>query len=101
MPLAPLFLGGFLILGGIQHFVYADFVTKLVPAWIPGARFWVYVAARLRRSIRGRRRRKYRGTNLRCGAWIGSSSIESKRRFPLIAQWRHQQNLYIYSSAGG
>jgi len=43
MPLAPLFLGGFLILGGIQHFVYADFVMKLVPAWIPNPRFWVYL----------------------------------------------------------
>jgi uncharacterized membrane protein YphA (DoxX/SURF4 family) len=41
-PLGPLFFGGFLILGGIQHFVYLDFVMKLVPAWIPGARFWVY-----------------------------------------------------------
>ena len=42
MPLGPLFLAGFMILGGIQHFVYLDFVTKLVPAWIPGPRFWVY-----------------------------------------------------------
>jgi uncharacterized membrane protein len=41
-PLGPLFLGGFLILGGIQHFVYSDFVMKLVPSWIPGPRFWVY-----------------------------------------------------------
>ncbi len=41
-PLGPLFLGGFLILGGIQHFVYLDFVTKLVPSWVPGPRFWVY-----------------------------------------------------------
>jgi uncharacterized membrane protein len=41
-PLGPLFLGGFMLLGGIQHFVYADFVAKLVPAWIPGTRFWVY-----------------------------------------------------------
>jgi uncharacterized membrane protein len=41
-PLGPLFLGGFLLLGGIQHFVYADFVAKLVPAWIPQPRFWVY-----------------------------------------------------------
>lgn len=40
--LGPLFLGGFLILGGIQHFVYADFVARLVPAWIPGSHFWVY-----------------------------------------------------------
>lgn len=42
MPLGPLFLAGFMILGGIQHFVYLDFVTKLVPAWIPSPRFWVY-----------------------------------------------------------
>lgn len=43
-PLGPLLLGAFLILGGIQHFVYADFVTRLVPAWIPpGTRFWVYL----------------------------------------------------------
>ncbi|HSS79045.1 MAG TPA: DoxX family membrane protein [Thermoanaerobaculia bacterium] len=41
MPLGPLFLGGFLILGGIQHFVYLDFVTKLVPSWIPKPQFWV------------------------------------------------------------
>jgi uncharacterized membrane protein len=42
IPLGPLFLGGFMILGGIQHFVYADFVAQLVPPWIPEARFWVY-----------------------------------------------------------
>ena len=42
LPLGPLFLGGFMILGGIQHFVYADFVAQLVPSWIPGTRFWVY-----------------------------------------------------------
>jgi uncharacterized membrane protein len=41
--LGPLFLAGFLILGGIQHFVYADFVMKLVPSWIPSPRFWVYL----------------------------------------------------------
>jgi uncharacterized membrane protein len=41
-PLGPLFFASFLILGGIQHFVYADFVTKLVPVWVPGARYWVY-----------------------------------------------------------
>ena len=41
-PLGPLFFSTFLILGGIQHFVYADFVMKLVPAWIPGTRYWVY-----------------------------------------------------------
>ncbi|HKV07307.1 MAG TPA: hypothetical protein VJ725_04150 [Thermoanaerobaculia bacterium] len=41
-PLGPVLLAGFMILGGIQHFVYADFVAKLVPSWIPGTRFWVY-----------------------------------------------------------
>lgn len=41
--LGPLFLGGFLILGGVQHFVYADFVTQLVPAWIPGRHAWTYI----------------------------------------------------------
>jgi uncharacterized membrane protein len=40
--LGPLFLGGFMILGGIQHFVYADFVAQLVPAWIPGRHAWTY-----------------------------------------------------------
>jgi uncharacterized membrane protein len=42
-PLSPLFLALFLILAGIQHFVYQDFVATLVPAWIPGARYWVYL----------------------------------------------------------
>jgi uncharacterized membrane protein YphA (DoxX/SURF4 family) len=42
-PLGPLFLATFLILGGIQHFVYVTFVMQLVPAWIPGPRFWVYL----------------------------------------------------------
>jgi uncharacterized membrane protein len=41
-PLGPLFFSAFLILGGIQHFVYVDFVVKLVPEWIPGSRYWVY-----------------------------------------------------------
>ncbi len=40
--LGPLLLAGFLILGRIQHFVYADFVARLVPAWIPASHFWVY-----------------------------------------------------------
>lgn len=42
LPLGILFLSGFLILGGVQHFVYAAFVARLVPAWIPGPYFWVY-----------------------------------------------------------
>ncbi len=27
---------------GIQHFIYADFVATLVPAWIPPQLFWTY-----------------------------------------------------------
>jgi uncharacterized membrane protein len=32
----------FLILCGVQHFIYAEFVVMLVPAWIPGHLFWTY-----------------------------------------------------------
>ena len=35
-------LGVFLILCGIEHFVFAEFVAPLVPAWIPGHMFWTY-----------------------------------------------------------
>ena len=43
--LAWIFLGAFLAVCGVQHFVYADFVDTLVPAWIPpGPRFWTYFA---------------------------------------------------------
>ncbi len=38
--LAWVFLGWFLLICGIQHFVYADFVDTLVPSWIPAPRFW-------------------------------------------------------------
>ena len=37
-------LGIFMIVGGVEHFIYADFVATLVPAWIPGAHFWTYFA---------------------------------------------------------
>ena len=41
LPFAPWFLGVFLLICGVQHFVYAGFVDTLVPAWIPpGPRFW-------------------------------------------------------------
>jgi uncharacterized membrane protein len=32
----------FFIVGGVQHFVYNDFVTQLVPSWMPARRFWAY-----------------------------------------------------------
>jgi uncharacterized membrane protein len=34
----------FLLVGGVQHFIFADFVKFLVPEWIPGAVFWTYLA---------------------------------------------------------
>lgn len=37
-------LGAFMILAGIQHFLFVQFVATLVPAWIPGAVFWTYFA---------------------------------------------------------
>jgi uncharacterized membrane protein len=37
-------LGAFLIASGVQHFLFPDAVATLVPAWIPGARVWTYVA---------------------------------------------------------
>jgi uncharacterized membrane protein len=36
-------LAVFLFVCGVQHFVYADFVATLVPAWIPGQRFWTHL----------------------------------------------------------
>jgi uncharacterized membrane protein len=37
-------LGIFMLIGGMQHFIYPDFVAALIPAWIPGHHFWTYVA---------------------------------------------------------
>jgi uncharacterized membrane protein len=37
-------LGAFLVIAGIQHFLFAQFVATLVPAWIPGALLWTYFA---------------------------------------------------------
>jgi uncharacterized membrane protein len=42
IPLGRYFLGAFLILCGILHFIYVEFVAGLVPAWIPGHLFWTY-----------------------------------------------------------
>ncbi len=38
------FIGLFLMAGGIQHFIYIDFVAQLVPSWIPAPVFWAYFA---------------------------------------------------------
>lgn len=37
-------IGLFFTAGGIQHFIFIDFVKTLVPRWIPGDVFWSYVA---------------------------------------------------------
>ena len=34
-----------IVVFGIEHFLYAEFVKTLVPNWIPGALFWTYFAA--------------------------------------------------------
>jgi uncharacterized membrane protein len=41
-PLAPWLLALFLVVCGIQHFVYSEFVTTLVPSWMPEQGFWTY-----------------------------------------------------------
>ncbi|WP_431211722.1 hypothetical protein ACQ86N_38900 [Puia sp. P3] len=33
-----------MIVFGIDHFLYTDFVATLVPSWIPGHIFWTYFA---------------------------------------------------------
>jgi uncharacterized membrane protein YphA (DoxX/SURF4 family) len=39
-------LGLFLVLAGVQHFLFTEFVASLMPAWFPGdAVFWTYFAA--------------------------------------------------------
>lgn len=38
-------LGLFMLLAGIQHFRFVEFVATLVPSWVPGGGpFWTYVA---------------------------------------------------------
>jgi uncharacterized membrane protein len=44
-PAGPWLLAAFLVVCGVQHFVYSDFVATLVPPWIPpGQAFWTYFA---------------------------------------------------------
>jgi len=42
IPLGRFFLAAFLTLCGIEHFMFVEFVTSLVPSWIPGGVFWTY-----------------------------------------------------------
>jgi uncharacterized membrane protein len=38
------FTGFFLLVSGVQHFLFVDFVKFLIPAWLPGSVFWTYFA---------------------------------------------------------
>jgi uncharacterized membrane protein len=42
--LAPFAVAAFFLLGGIQHFMFAAFVSTLIPRFIPGAMFWTRFA---------------------------------------------------------
>lgn len=37
-------LAFFLILCGLEHFMFVQFIKSLVPRWIPGEEFWTYAA---------------------------------------------------------
>jgi hypothetical protein len=45
IPLGRFFFGIMLLVFGIDHFLYAQFVATLVPEWIGGQMFWTYFAA--------------------------------------------------------
>lgn len=45
IPVGPVFFSITMIIFGIDHFIYTEFVATLVPAWIPGHIFWTYFAA--------------------------------------------------------
>ena len=43
ITLARICLGIFLMVTGVQHFLFTEFVASLIPAWFPGnAEFWTY-----------------------------------------------------------
>ena len=44
VAISPYFLSAFLVLAGVQHFLFVSFVASLVPGWIPGHIFWTYFA---------------------------------------------------------
>jgi uncharacterized membrane protein len=45
IPLAPIFLGAFFCIAGVEHFIYAPIVKQMIPAWIPARVFWTYFTA--------------------------------------------------------
>jgi uncharacterized membrane protein len=42
MKAGPLLFGIALIIFGVQHFLYADYIATLIPHWIPFPLFWSY-----------------------------------------------------------
>lgn len=44
VPYGKYFFALMLVVFGIDHFLYVDFVKMLVPSWIPGNLFWTYLA---------------------------------------------------------
>ncbi|MFI5156042.1 MAG: hypothetical protein ACHQEM_07635 [Chitinophagales bacterium] len=44
-PYGKYFFALLLVVFGIDHFLYVDFVKTLVPTWIPGDLIWTYLAA--------------------------------------------------------
>ena len=44
IPLGKFFFATTLLLFGIDHFLYTEFVANLVPAWVPDHIFWTYLA---------------------------------------------------------
>jgi uncharacterized membrane protein len=37
-------LGVFMVISGVQHFMFVEFVSQLIPGWIPGKFAWTYFA---------------------------------------------------------
>jgi uncharacterized membrane protein YphA (DoxX/SURF4 family) len=44
IPLGKFFFATTLLLFGIDHFLYTEFVATLVPAWVPDHTFWTYLS---------------------------------------------------------
>jgi uncharacterized membrane protein len=44
IPVGRILVSITMVLFGIDHFLYVDFVSPLVPAWMPGHIFWTYFA---------------------------------------------------------
>ena len=45
IPLGSILFSVTMVVFGIEHFLFAEFVKTLVPDWIPGHLFWTYFAA--------------------------------------------------------